>query len=195
MINRERVKEILQDLEVLRHGHFLYTSGKHGQVYMQCARLLENPIYSEEIIKGLAEEFEYDRINLVVGPAIGGITISYEFARQLGTKTFFAEREDNIMKLRRGFHIPKGARVLVVEDVITTGGSVKEVIDLVEKEGGQVVGVAVIVDRTGGNIDFERKFISAYSEPLKAYNAEECPLCKEGKLPLEKPGSRKTNLS
>lgn len=191
MINQDRVKEILEDLEVVRHGHFLYTSGKHGDVYMQCARLLENPVYSEEVIKGLAEEFKNDRINLVVGPAIGGITISYEFARQLGTKSFFAEREDGLMKLRRGFQIPKGARVLVVEDVITTGGSVKEVIDLVEKEGGQVVGVAVIVDRTGGKIDFGRKFLSAYSQPLKAYDADNCPLCIEGSLPLEKPGSRK----
>lgn len=191
MINKERVKEIFQKLDVLRHGHFLYTSGKHGEAYMQCARLLEEPKYAEEIIKALAEDFKDDEIDIVVGPAIGGITISYEFARQLEAKSFFTEREDNIMKLRRGFQIPKGARVLVVEDVITTGGSVKEAIDVVKKEGGKVVGVSVIVDRTGGNIDFGTKFLSAYSQPLMAYEANECPLCKEGNLPLDKPGSRK----
>lgn len=192
MLKKERVREIFQELQVLRQGHFLYTSGKHGDTYMQCARLLEHPKYLEEIIKGLSEEFKYDRIDIVVGPAIGGITISYEFARQLDSLSYFAEREDNKMKLRRGFKIPKGARVLVVEDVITTGGSVKEVIDLVEDEGGEVVGVAVIVDRTGGKIDFGAKFVSAYSQPLMAYNPDECPLCKDGNLSLDKPGSRKS---
>lgn len=192
MLKKERVREIFQELQVLRQGHFLYTSGKHGDTYMQCARLLEHPKYLEEIIKGLSQEFKYDRIDIVVGPAIGGITISYEFARQLDVLSYFAEREDNKMKLRRGFKIPKGARVLVVEDVITTGGSVKEVIDLVEDEGGEVVGVAVIVDRTGGKIDFAAKFVAAYSQPLMAYDPDECPLCKEGNLSLDKPGSRKT---
>lgn len=193
MINKKRVEEILEDLKVLRYGHFLYTSGKHGEVYMQCARLLENPKYAEEIIQGLAEEFKDGNINLVVGPAIGGITISYEFARQLGVKSLFAEREDDIMKLRRGFKIPKGARVLVVEDVITTGGSVKEVIDLVKGKGGEIAGVAVIVDRTGGKIDFGSKFVSAYSREIKAYDADSCPLCKDGEIPLERLGSRKIN--
>lgn len=190
-MNKDRVEEIFHDLEVLRHGHFLYTSGRHGDAYMQCARLLEHPKYLVEIIKGLSEEFKDDNIDIVIGPAIGGITISYEFARQLNTLSYFAEREDNVMTLRRGFKIPKGARVLVVEDVITTGGSVKEVIDVVKKEGGELVGVAVIVDRTGGQIDFGTKFISAYSDELMSYDANKCPLCKEGKLPLEKPGSRK----
>lgn len=192
MLDRERVKAIFQELEVLREGHFLYTSGRHGDIYMQCARLLEHPKYLVEIIQGLVEEFKDDKIDIVIGPAIGGITISYEFARQLGTLSFFTERVDNTMTLRRGFNIPEGARVLVVEDVITTGGSVKEVIDVVKRDGGELAGVAVIVDRTGGEIDFETKFVSAYSEPLKSYAAGECPLCKEGELPLEKPGSRKS---
>lgn len=193
MIKEERVKEIFQDLEVLKQGHFLYTSGRHGDLYMQCARLLEHPKYLEEIIQGLSEEFKYDRIDTVVGPAIGGITISYEFARQLDTLSCFTEREDNMMKLRRGFKIPKGARVLVVEDVITTGGSVQEVIDVVKEEGGEVVGVAVIVDRTGGKMDFGTKFVSAYSQELVSYDADECPLCKEGKIHVEKLGSRKNS--
>lgn len=191
MINKDRVKEIFKELEVLRHGHFLFTSGRHSDNYMQCAKLLQYPHYTEEIIKGMSEEFKDDNIEIVIGPAIGGITISYEFARQLNTLSYFTERENNIMALRRGFTIPQGARVLVVEDVITTGGSVREVMDIVEQQGGLVVGVAVIVDRTGGKIDFGTKLVTAFSEPLVSYAADECPLCKEGKLPLEKPGSKK----
>lgn len=191
MMNRDRIKEILVDLEVLRYGHFLFTSGRHGDSYMQCARLLERPEYAEEVIKEIAKEFKDDKIDLVIGPAIGGITISYEFARQLATPSLFTEREDNLMTLRRGFSIPKGARVLVVEDVITTGGSVREVIDIVKKEGGDLVGVAVLVDRTGGKIDFGTKFVAGFSEEMASYSPDECPLCKEGIKNLEKPGSKK----
>lgn len=191
MIAKDRVLEIFEKLEVRRTGHFLFTSGKHGDRYMQCAKLLQNPKYAEEIIKGLAEEFMDDNIDIVVGPAIGGITTSYEFARQLGTVSYFTEREDNVMKLRRGFTIPKGARVLVVEDVITTGGSVREVIEVVKSAGGELVGVAVLVDRTGGELDFGVKLVAALSEKIISYDPDECPLCKEGLIPLEKPGSKK----
>ncbi|MFY9285017.1 MAG: orotate phosphoribosyltransferase [Tissierellaceae bacterium] len=191
MIDRDRIRHIFYELDVLRRGHFLYTSGRHGEVYMQCARLLQHPQYAEEVIGAIAEEFKDDKIDLVVGPATGGIIISYEFARQLGTIGIFTEREGDTMTLRRGFTIPKGARVLVVEDVITTGGSVKEVIDIVKREGGQLVGVAVLVDRTGGKVDFDTKFVAGLSEDIVSYSPQECPLCKEGKIPLEKPGSRK----
>lgn len=191
MITKERMKEIFEELEVITYGHFLFTSGRHGDTYMQCAKLLKHPQYTEEIIEPIAAEFKDDKIDIVVGPAIGGIIIAYEFAKQLGVQNFFAEREDGIMTLRRGFKIPKGARVLIVEDVITTGGSVTEVIDIVEEQGGQVVGVAVLVDRTGGKVDFGTKFVSGISEELISYSSEECPLCKEGELPLVKPGSKK----
>lgn len=191
MITKERMKEIFEELEVITYGHFLFTSGRHGDTYMQCAKLLKHPQYTEEIIEPIAAEFKDDKIDIVVGPAIGGIIIAYEFAKQLGVQNFFAEREDGIMTLRRGFKIPKGARVLIVEDVITTGGSVTEVIDIVEEQGGEVVGVAVLVDRTGGKVDFGTKFVSGISEELVSYSSEECPLCKEGELPLVKPGSKK----
>lgn len=194
MLDKNRVLEIFEKLEVRRTGHFLFTSGKHGDRYMQCAKLLQNPKYAEEIIKGLAEEFMDDNIDIVVGPAIGGITTSYEFARQLGTISYFTEREDNVMKLRRGFTIPKGARVLVVEDVITTGGSVREVIEVVKAAGGELVGVGVLVDRTGGELDFGVKLVAALSEKIISYDSKECPLCKEGLIPLEKPGSKKLKI-
>lgn len=194
MLNEERVREIFQELGALSYGHFLYTSGRHGKVYIQCARLLENPKETEEIVAALASQFKDEKIDLVLGPATGGIILAYEFARQLGTKGIFAERENNKMILRRNFQIPAGARVLIVEDVITTGGSVKEVIEIVEQEGGQVAGVAVIADRTGGKMDFGCKFVSALSEAIESYPAEDCPLCKDSSLELVKPGSRKIDL-
>ncbi|MBM7614296.1 orotate phosphoribosyltransferase [Alkaliphilus hydrothermalis] len=190
MLKRERVLEILKDSEVLLEGHFLLTSGRHSNQYMQCARILQYPWYTEEIAKGLAEEFADDNIDIVVGPAMGGIIIAYEMARQLKAKNIFAERENGKMALRRGFAIPKGARVLVAEDVITTGGSVKEVIEIVEEQGGIVAGVAVLVDRSNGTTDFGAKLRAALTTEVISYEADECPLCKELNTPPVKPGSR-----
>ena len=191
MSNKNRIKEIFEDLGVLNYGHFLFTSGRHGSTYMQCARLLEEPRYTEEVVKYILEEFQDEDIDIVVGPAIGGISLSYEYGRQLNVKSIFAEREDGEMILRRGFTIPEGARVLIVEDVITTGGSVIEVVDLVENQGGDIVGIAVLVDRTAGEIDFGYRLVAGYSKKLGSYSPEECPICKEGNLTLEKPGSKK----
>ncbi|AOY74862.1 orotate phosphoribosyltransferase [Clostridium formicaceticum] len=191
MLTKERVIEILEKSEVLLQGHFLLTSGRHSNQYMQCAKILQYPEYTAEIAKGLAKEFQGDQIDIVIGPAMGGIIFSYELARQLKAKNLFAERENGKMTLRRGFSIPKGARVLVAEDVITTGGSVREVIDIVKEQEGEVVGVAVLVDRSNGSIDFGTKLRAALSTEVVSYDAEECAICKEGKLPLVKPGSRK----
>ena len=138
MLSKDRVIEIFKETEVLLEGHFQLTSGRHSNQYMQCAKILQYPNYAEEIAKGLAEEFKDDNIDMVVGPAMGGIIIAYELARQLKCKNLFAEREDGKMTLRRGFTIPKGTRVLVAEDVITTGGSVREVIDIVKEQGGEL---------------------------------------------------------
>ncbi|MBZ4668438.1 MAG: orotate phosphoribosyltransferase [Epulopiscium sp.] len=193
MLNKDRVLEILRETGVLLEGHFLLTSGRHSNQYMQCAKILQYPNYAEEIAKGLAEEFKEDTIDIVVGPAMGGIIIAYELARQLNAKNLFAERENGKMVLRRGFSIPKGARVLVAEDVVTTGGSVFEVIDIVKEQGGEVAGVAVLVDRSNGSVEFGAKLRAALTADIISYEAEECPLCKEGKLPLVKPGSRNIN--
>ena len=193
MINKERVVEILKETKVLQEGHFLLTSGKHSNKYMQCARILEYPEYTVELSSILADVFKNDNVDVVIGPATGGIILSYEVARQLGVRNLFAERENGKMTLRRGFKIPKGARVLVAEDVITTGGSVQEVIDIVKEQGGKVAGVAVLVDRTNGNIDFGCRLQSVYSTEVISYAPEECPMCKEGKNSLVKPGSRSIN--
>ncbi|HOA81070.1 MAG TPA: orotate phosphoribosyltransferase [Defluviitaleaceae bacterium] len=191
MLSKDRVIEIFKETEVLLEGHFQLTSGRHSNQYMQCAKILQYPNYAEEIAKGLAEEFKDDNIDMVVGPAMGGIIIAYELARQLKCKNLFAEREDGKMTLRRGFTIPKGTRVLVAEDVITTGGSVMEVIDIVKEQGGELAGVAVLVDRSNGKVDFGTKLRAALTVDVVSYEAEECPICKEGKMALIKPGSRK----
>lgn len=192
MISKERIEEILKETNVLQEGHFLLTSGKHSNKYMQCARILEHPNYTVELCSILANAYKDNNVDIVIGPATGGILFAYEIARQLGVRNLFAERENGKMTLRRGFKVPKGARVLVAEDVITTGGSVKEVIDIVKSQGGQVIGVAVLVDRSNGKIDFGCKLESVYSTEVLSYDPTECPICKDGNLPLVKPGSRVT---
>lgn len=189
MITKERVLEVLKEAGVLQEGHFLLTSGRHSDKYMQCAKIFQHTKYSEELCAALAEKFQDKGVELVIGPAIGAIQMSYEVSRHLGVKNIFAERENGEMTLRRGFTIEPGQKVLVVEDVVTTGGSVREVIDIVRKNGGEVVGLGVIVDRTGGKIDFGVPFESVISMEVISYEADECPLCKQG-LPLVKPGSR-----
>ena len=128
-------------------------------------------------------------VEVVIGPAIGAIQMTYEVSRHLGVKNIFAEREDGKMTLRRGFTIEPGQKVLVVEDVVTTGGSVREVIDIVKEMGGDVVGLGVIVDRTGGKIDFGVPLASVVSIEVESFEKDDCPLCKKG-IPLVKPGSR-----
>ena len=189
MITKERVLEVLKEAGVLQEGHFLLTSGRHSDKYMQCAKIFQHTKYSEELCAALAEKFQDKGVELVIGPAIGAIQMSYEVSRHLGVKNIFAERENGEMTLRRGFTIEPGQKVLVVEDVVTTGGSVREVIDIVRKNGGEVVGLGVIVDRTGGKIEFGVSLESVISMEVISYEADECPLCKEG-LPLVKPGSR-----
>lgn len=192
MITEARVNEILKEAGVLLEGHFLLTSGKHSNKYLQCAKIFRNTKYSEELCKALAEQYADDDIQLVIGPAMGAVQMAYEVSRHLGVENFFTERDENgEMQLRRGFSIEKGQRVLIVEDVVTTGGSVKEVIKLVNELGGVVAGVGSIVDRTGGEIDFGVPFKAVISVKVEAYEAENCPLCKEGNIELVKPGSRK----
>lgn len=185
-----RAEEILKESGALLTGHFLLTSGRHSDQYMQCAKVLQYPDFSEELARVLAEEFAGDKVDIVIGPATGGIIIAYELARQLKAKNLFSERENGVMTLRRGFTIDPGARVLVAEDVITTGGSVKEVIEIVKQLGGEVVGAAVLVDRSMGQIDFGVKLAAAYTANVISYDAGDCPLCKAGAEKPVKPGSR-----
>ena len=147
MLTQERVTEILKEAGVLLEGHFLLTSGRHSDKYLQCAKIFRNTKYSEELCAALAEKYKDAGVQVVIGPAMGAVQMAYEVSRALGCENFFTERgEDGKMTLRRGFAVTPGEKVLIVEDVVTTGGSVKEVIDLVREAGGDIVGVGSIVD-------------------------------------------------
>lgn len=191
MITQERVLEVLKEAGVLLEGHFRLTSGRHSNKYLQCAKIFRNTKYSEELCAALAEQYADCGVEVVIGPAMGAVQMAYEVSRALHCENYFTEREDGKMTLRRGFQVHPGQKVLIVEDVVTTGGSVREVIDLVKAAGGDIVGVGSIVDRTGGKIDFGVPFKAVISLEVESWEPQDCPLCKEGKLELVKPGSRK----
>lgn len=173
----------------LLEGHFLLTSGLHSGQYFQCARVLQYPRYARILCGDIAAHFKNEKIDVVIAPAIGGIVVAQEVGRQLKKRTIFAEREKGTMMLRRGFHIDRGENVLVVEDVITTGGSVREVMDVVTAHEGNIVGIGVIVNRSGRKARFKQDFHSVVHLSVVMYSPGSCPYCKEGK-PLVKPGSR-----
>ncbi|MDE5991392.1 MAG: orotate phosphoribosyltransferase [Clostridia bacterium] len=189
-MTQEQALNCYKQTGAILKGHFRLTSGRHSDTYMQSAKLFIDTKQSEIVCKALAEKLAGEKIDLVVSPAVGGILMGYEVARQLGVPNIFAERENGEMTLRRGFSVEKGAKVVVVEDVVTTGGSVKEVVKLVQELGAEVVAVASLVDRSNGAVDFGVKYVNLISMEVVSYDPEECPLCKEGKIELIKPGSR-----
>lgn len=190
MLNYEEVVKIFMDSGALMEGHFLLASGRHSNQYMQCAKVLQYPHYTEQLARQLADKFRNDNIEIVIGPALGGIIVAYEVARQLDVPAIFTERLDGEMVLRRGFLMDAGQRALIVEDVVTTGGSVREVMNVVEKFGAKAVGVGVLVDRSNGQVDFGIKQGAVLTMDISSWEAHNCPLCARGKLPLVKPGSR-----
>ncbi|ADG82675.1 orotate phosphoribosyltransferase [Thermincola potens] len=189
MLSKEEVLNIFTEAKALLTGHFRLTSGRHSNRYMQCAQVLKFPEYAQKLCADLAAKFQGQKIDIVVGPAMGGIIVSYEVARALGVPSIFCEREQGQMKLRRGFTIEPGANVLVVEDVVTTGGSVKEVMNVIRELGGNIVGVGVLVDRSNGAVDFGVPLHAELTMDIQSWEADDCPLCKEG-IPVVKPGSR-----
>jgi orotate phosphoribosyltransferase len=189
-LNNDEVLKIFSETEALLNGHFLLTSGRHSNIYFQCAKVLQHPKFTKLICSNLVEHFKDMNIETVIAPAMGGLIVGYEVARQLNARFIFTEREDKIMQLRRGFSLSKNERVLVCEDVVTTGGSVFEVIDIVKKFEAEIVGVAYIVDRSNGKVDFGFAKKSVLTLDAVSYPAEDCELCKN-EIPLIKPGSRK----
>lgn len=179
--------DLLIRTESLLKGHFELSSGLHSNQYFQCAKLLQYPEYAEKTGKQLAELFDANKIDAVLGPALGGIIIGYETAKALGKKSIFTERKDGIMTLKRGFHINKGARVIIIEDVITTAKSTMESIKIIESFGGNIAGIGCIVDRSKGQTAL--KIESLIQIDPEIYTPEECPMCKLGQS-IEKPGSR-----
>lgn len=191
-MNEKEVLKVFKAENALLTGHFSLSSGLHSPNYLQCALVLQKPKVAEKLCKGLARQLKGVKIDAVVGPALGGVIVSYELARALKVRSLFAERPEGTFCLRRGFSIKRGERILVVEDVITTGKSTYEVIDLVKSLGGKVVGVASVVDRSGGAAVFETDFHALLRINVKTYRPEDCPLCRERRIPLTKPGSRKS---
>jgi orotate phosphoribosyltransferase len=174
----------------LLRGHFKLSSGLHSEAYLQCALVLQYPDAAQALAEELASKFRDDKIDVVVGPALGGVTLAYEVARALKVRGLFTERQDSKMVLRRGFDIRKGERVLVVEDVVTTGGSTKEVIDVVKGLGGVVAGVCSIIDRSSEPVNFGVRSACLAKVKVATYQESECPLCRSN-VPVTKPGSRK----
>lgn len=182
------VKELLTKTNALMHGHFLLTSGLHSPHYVEKFNILQYPRYTEKLCAAIAEKFKGKQIDTVVGPMTGGILLAHETAKALGTRAIFTERESGKMTFRRGFTLKKGERVLIVEDIITTGGSIKEVIDVVQEFGGLPVAVAMLVDRSNGKVNFgDIPYIALLHMDVESYKPEECPLCHEG-IPLTKRG-------
>ena len=188
-MNSAQVASIFKQTEALLTGHFLLTSGLHSEKYLQCARVLQWPEHAGACGRALAQYYTGTRTDLVISPAIGGIIIGHEVARALGCRAIFAERENGALRLRRGFKIVPRERVLVVEDVVTTGGSTLETMEVVKAQGGIVLGVASLVDRSGGQVCLRVVHHTLWSLSVPTYKVEDCPLCKSGSQPI-KPGSR-----
>lgn len=198
-MTRDEILSIFHATGGLLEGHFQLTSGLHSPQYFQCAKVLQYPRYAEILCCGIAEKFNDASVGVVVAPALGGIVVAQEVGRQLSSmqsvhevRMMFTERRDGVMQLRRGFELTAGERVLVCEDVITTGGSVNEVVNIVRGAGAYVVGVGSIVDRSGGRVKFDVPVGSQFAVlhmDVVTYSASECPLCKRG-IPMELPGSR-----
>ena len=186
----EEILFLFKQSHALLEGHFQLTSGLHSPNYFQCAKVLQYPHHTERLCAEIVGRYRESRIDVVIAPALGGIVVGQEVGRQLGVRTMFTERKDGEMQLRRGFDIATGERVLVCEDVITTGGSVREVIDIVKQRGGVIAGVASIVDRSGGRATLPTFFATMTMEVV-TYAPDDCPLCRDG-VPMDKPGSRIT---
>lgn len=187
-MSEAKILKVFKELGVLQNGHFQLTSGLHSQEYVQCAKLFEYPRQAGEVLESFLPWLPQGT-ETIIAPAIGGITVGYELARLWDRRFLFAERREGRMTFRRGFELKPGEKVLVAEDVITTGGSVQEVIDLAKASQAEILGVAVLVDRSCRQVDFGVSLSSLLKLDMKVYRPEECPLCARN-LPLNQPGSR-----
>ena len=177
------------------NGHFLLTSGLHSPVYWEKFRVLQFPSYTEQLCRLISSHFASQQVEVVAGPTTGGIILAYEVARQLGVRGIFAEKEgDERQSFKRGFGINPGERVLIVDDILTTGKSIREVLSLVNEQGGRVIGIGVLVNRSEQEHDFGFPLFSCLRSITPTYKPQECPLCAAG-IPLVKPGSSQQPLN
>lgn len=188
-MTQEEVKELLVKTNAIMNGHFVLTSGLHSPHYVEKFNVLQHPKYTEQLCKAMAEKFKDSQIETVVGPMTGGILLAHETGKALGTRAIFTERVNGKMTFRRGFALHKGERCLIVEDIVTTGGSIREVIDVVKAAGGIPIAVSMLVDRSGGKATFEDVPSTALlNMDVETYEPATCPLCQKG-MPLTKRGS------
>lgn len=188
--DREILMQMLEESGALRRGHFLLSSGLHSGAYVQCALLLEDPVRARQVGHDLAELLRSYHPDSVLAPALGGVVIGHEVAAELGVPFRFAERKGEEMGLRRGFNLRQGERVVVIEDVVTTGRSTLETAALATTRGARVVAIGAIIDRTAGRDPFDVPFKALLELDLPSFGPNECPSCRTGALPAEKPGSR-----
>ncbi|HAK73623.1 MAG TPA: orotate phosphoribosyltransferase [Sporomusaceae bacterium] len=183
------VKQLLVETGAILEGHFLLTSGLHSPMYVEKFQVLQYPEHTARMCAALAEQFADEQVELVIGPVTGGILLAHEVGKNLKTRAIFTERENGKMTLRRGFVIKPGERVLIVEDIVTTGGSVQEVLEVVREHGGIPVGVGLLVDRSGGTVDFGIPAKSLLQLQVQTYQQDDCPLC-QNQVPMTKRGSK-----
>jgi orotate phosphoribosyltransferase len=189
MPTRDELLDLFRKSGALLDGHFRLSSGLHSTGYLQCALVLQHPDLAEQLGRAIADTVRSLRATVVLSPALGGVVIGHEVGRALGVRALFAERQDGMLMLRRGFVLSESDRVLVVEDVLTTGGSTRETMQVATAAGGQVVGVASIVDRSSGKAAFDVPYHALLAVDLPTYQPDACPLCAQG-IPVAKPGSR-----
>ncbi|HSK46462.1 MAG TPA: orotate phosphoribosyltransferase [Coriobacteriia bacterium] len=190
VLTDEEIMAALKSSDAIREGHFVLTSGRHSDTYVQCARILEDPALTTQLARTAVARLPKNlQVDMVAAPAVGGLIFGFAVAQALGVKFIFTEREAGKMVFRRSFEVPVGARVLVTEDVVTTGGSVAEVVNLVASAGGSVAGVVSIIDR-GGDKAFETDFWPLLQLQVESWDPASCSLCASG-VPVYSPGSRR----
>ena len=188
MMTQEEVRALLVQTGAIMDGHFLLTSGLHSPHYVEKFNVLQHPAYTAQLCAAMAEKFKDANIETVVGPVTGGILLAHETGKSLGTRAIFTERVDGKMTFRRGFSLREGERVLIVEDIVTTGGSIKEVIEVVKEVGAVPVAVSMLVDRSGGKANFgDVPATALLTMEVETYVPESCPLCAKG-IPMTKRG-------
>lgn len=190
VLDAQELHALLNSAGALLDGHFVLSSGLHSARYLQCAKLLEDPRRAELLGAAIARKFDGQMLDVVASPALGAVLIGHEVARAAGCRFIFAERVEGAATFRRGFQLNPGERAVVVEDVITTGGSTREVVELLRAVRVDIRGVAAIIDRSGGQAEFNVPLVSLLQLDVPTWKPENCPLCKQG-VPTEKPGSRK----
>ena len=186
-------EEVFRRTGAILEGHFLLTSGLHSPVYWEKLRILQQPKLTQGLCQLITEHFQGKGIEVVAGPALGGVVLAYEVARQLGVRAIFVEREGGARTIRRGQSLATGEKVLVVDDVLTTGGSLRETAEAIRRAGGKVVGTAVLVDRSEGPVDLGCDFFHCFQTRAPSYRPDDCPLCRQG-LPLQRLGGGSTPI-